>query len=193
MDKRIAGIIMFLPCIDGDYDKNLWGDKLWETVQQNRTQRNAKETLQFWPLTDGKAVLSGDYVREWSTVAQKMAEQGQSRGAFTGRLTLSSVWSDFNCRPMDFFDRITATPILWTMATQDIVCGPLEFTKGVYDKLKGPKEVCILEGEHLPNYFDPGFGKSVEAMISFLQKYAAKQSVATTLDGQFESALVLDR
>lgn len=179
MDKRIAGIVMFLPCIDGKYDQGLWGDRLWEAVQRNRTQQNPTESIRFWPLTDedavgkGGSVLSGDYVRDWSVVGQKMAEQGQNRSAFTGRLTYSSFWSDFNCRPMDFFDRITATPILWTMATQDIVCGPLDFTKGVYDKLKGPKELCILEGEHLPQYFDPGFGKSVEAMISFLQKYAA--------------------
>ena len=57
------------------------------------------------------------------------------------------------------------------MATDDIVCGALEFTKEAYGTLQGPKEICVLEGEHLPQYFDPGFPKSVKAMLDFLGKY----------------------
>jgi uncharacterized protein len=180
MDKRIAGIIMFLPCIDGAWDKSRWGDWLWDLVQRHRFQQSSLDSkvVGFWPLTDAEAagnggsVLSGDYVRDWSVVGQKMAEQGGNNSPFTGRLDLSSFWSDFNCRPSDFLDRISPTPVLWTMATQDVVCGPLDFTKGAYDKLQGPKEICILDGEHLPQYFDPGFPKSVDAMLSFLRKYA---------------------
>lgn len=180
MDKRVAGIIMFLSCIDGQHDKGLWGEPLWEAVQRDRHESTVlqKMSIKFWPLTDDDAagksdsVLSGEYVRQWAVVAQEMSEQGGNK-PFTGHLTLSSFWSDFNCRPMDIFDRIAPTPILWIMATQDIVCGPLEFTMGAFDKLQGPKEVCILEGEHLPQYFDPGFAKSVGAMVSFLRKYAA--------------------
>lgn len=40
-------------------------------------------------------------------------------------------------------------------------------TLGVYDGLEGPKEICVLEGERLPQSFDPGFGKGVEAMLGF--------------------------
>jgi hypothetical protein len=58
------------------------------------------------------------------------------------------------------------------VATDDIVRGPLEFKKSAYDKLKAPKDICILEGEHLPQYFDPGFPRSVDAMLGFLRKYA---------------------
>jgi hypothetical protein len=179
MDKRIAGIIMFLPCIDGNYDKGLWGDRLWDAVKANRFEQSGSEVkyIRFWPLSDieaagtGGSVLSGSYVRDWSANGQKMAEQGGNK--FTGRLTLSSFWSDYNTRPLDFFDRIAPTPILWTMATNDIVCGPLEFTKAEYEKLSGPKEICILEGEHLSQYFDPGFAKSVDALLSFLQQYSS--------------------
>lgn len=169
---------MFLPCIDGAWDKSRWGDKTWEAAQRHRFEGKLTDgdSLQFWPLTDdeaagkGGSVLSGDFVRDWSVVAQKMAEQG-GNSAFTGRLTLASFWEDYNTRPADFFSSITA-PVLWVMATEDVVCGPLDFTKGVYDKLQCPKEICILEGEHLAQYFNPGFPKSVEAMLSFLGKYA---------------------
>lgn len=99
-----------------------------------------------------------------------MTEQG-GNAPFASRLTVSSFWSDFNCRPMDFFDRIAPPPTIWTMAAQDIVCRLPEFTKGVYDKVQGPKEICVLEEEHLPQYFHPGFAKSVDAMISFLRRY----------------------
>ena len=154
---------MFLPCIDGGYDKKLWGDELWNQVQRNQQRRGAAtEAIRFWPLSDAEAagqggsVLSGEYVREWSVVGQQMAEQGDNPN-FTGKATLRSFWNDFNCRPMDFLDRINPTPLLWIMASQDVVCGPLEFTRGTYDRLQGPKEACVLEGEHLPQYFDPGF------------------------------------
>jgi uncharacterized protein len=178
MDKRIAGIIMFLPCIDWAWNRSRWGDWLWEEVQRHRFHRPRAQpkSVKFWPLSDGEAagtggsVLSGDYVRDWSVVAQKMAVQG-GNSSFTGRLTLSSFWSDFNCNPSEFFDRIAPTPLLWIMATDDVVCGPLEFTKGLYDNLEGPKQTCVLDGEHLPQYFDPGFPTSVEAMLSFLKKY----------------------
>lgn len=101
-----------------------------------------------------------------------MAEQGGNK-AFSGDLTLKGIWDDFTTNPSSFFPMITPTPVLWVMATDDVVCGPLEFTKGHYDKLQGPKEICILEGEHLAKYFDPGFPKSVEAVLRFLEKYAA--------------------
>ena len=181
MDSRLAGIIMFLPCIDGAWDKGRWGDETWETAKRHRFERKLadREKVKFWPLTDdeaagrGETVLSGDYVRDWAVVAQKMAQQGGNE-SFTGHLTLASFWSDFNTRPSDYFSSIT-TPLLWVMATDDAVCGPLEFTKGWYDKLNCPKEICILEGEHLSQYFDPGFPKSIEAMLSFLEKYAVRQ------------------
>jgi uncharacterized protein len=179
MDKRIAGLILFLPSIDGALDKGRWGESTWEAAQRHRFQGELEdgESLQFWPLTDAEAagtggsVLSGGYVRDWSVVGQTMAEQGGNT-SFTGRLTLGSFWEDYNTRPMDYLGGITA-PLLWIMATDDVVCGPLEFTKGWYDKLECPKDICILEGEHLAQYFDPGFPKSVESMLAFLRKYAA--------------------
>lgn len=178
MDKRIAGIIMFLPCIDGAWDKKAWGEPTWEAAKRHRYQGKLQdtETIRFWPLTDdeaagaGGSVLSGAYVRDWSVVAQKMAEQGGNT-SFSGHLTLASFWSDYNTRPLDFFDGITA-PVLWVMASEDVVCGPLEFTKGVYEKLTCPKEICVLEGEHLAQYFDPGFPVGMEAMLSFMKRYA---------------------
>jgi hypothetical protein len=183
MDKRIAGIIMFLPCIDGAWDRSRWGDWIYEAAKRNRYREPSidPKVVKFWPLTDdeaaGKAssVLSGEYVREWSECARKMAAQGDN--TFTGQLTARSFWSDFNTRPLDYFDRIAPTPVLWTMATEDVVCGPLEWTKSEYGKLKGPKDLCVLEGEHLPQYFDPGFPKSVDAMLAFLKKYATTTEV----------------
>ncbi|ETS78554.1 hypothetical protein PFICI_10616 [Pestalotiopsis fici W106-1] len=179
LDKRIAGIIMFLPCIDGAWDKSRWGEETWKAAQRHRYQGKLSdaESIPFWPLTDdqaagvGGSVLSGDYVRDWSVVAQTLAKQGGNT-SFTGRLTLASFWEDFNTRPTDWFAAIQA-PVLWVMATNDVVCGPLEFTRGWYDKLQCPKEICVLDGEHLAQYFNPGFPKSVEAMLSFLGKHAA--------------------
>lgn len=167
---------MFLPCVDGAWDASQWGNELWRKVNQHRFdhQLDDGQSVRFWPLTDdeavgkGGSVLSGEYVREWSVVAQQMAEQGNHN--FNGHVTLAGFWSDFNTRPSDSFDLITC-PMLWVMATKDVVCGPLDFTKGLYDKLVAPKEICILEGEHLAQYFDPGFPKSVEAMLAFLTKY----------------------
>ena len=169
---------MFLPCIDGAWDKSRWGDRTWEVVQRHRFEGKLSDgsTLQFWPLSDdeaagkGDSVLSGAFVRDWSVVAQKMAEQGGNMN-FSGELTLASFWEDFHTHPSDSFGAITA-PVLWVMATEDVVCGPLDFTKEWYEKLPGPKQICILEGEHLAQYFDPGFPKSVEAMLTFLDKYA---------------------
>jgi hypothetical protein len=167
---------MYLPCIDGAWDKSRWGQQTWEAAQRDRYSHQDTEYLQFWPLTaehaagSGGSVLSGDYVHQWSVVAQQMARQG-GNDTFDGRLTLSSFWSDFHTRPTDYFDKITG-PVLWVMATEDVVCGPLEFTKGWYGNLKGEKEICVLEGEHLPQYFDAGFAKGVEAMLKFLGKHA---------------------
>ena len=179
MDKRLAGVILFLPCIDGNWDKSQWGEWVWDAVRKHRYQQQpaTAETLRFWPLTDedaqgkGRAVLSGRYVYEWSLEARKLAEQGGS--IFNGNVTLEGFWNDFHTRPMDYFDRISPVPLLWVMATQDVVCGPLQFTKGVYDKLDGPKDICIVEGEHLPAYFDPAFPKGLEAMLAFLKKYSS--------------------
>ncbi|KAH8649862.1 Alpha/Beta hydrolase protein [Xylariales sp. PMI_506] len=177
MDTRIAGIIMFMPCIDGAWDKSRWDDWTWEAVQRHRVEGKLAdgESVQFWPLTDdeaagkGGSVLSGNYVRDWSVVGREMAVAAGNT-SFTGRLTLAGIRDNFNTRPSDFFHAITA-PVLWVMATNDVVCGPLDFTRGWYDKLQCPKEICILEGEHLSQYFDPGFPKSVDAMLSFLAKY----------------------
>ena len=177
MDSRIAGIAMFLPCIDGFYDRELWGNGLSDKVWRNRRQPGAaSETIKFWPLTDseaigrGSSVLSGQYVKDWAKVALKMAKLGGNE-TFTGHVSLKGFWNDFNCRPVDFLAKIARTPVLWIMATNDIVCGPLEVTKAVFDELKCPKEICLLEGEHLPQYFGEGYVKSMEATLSFLKQY----------------------
>jgi len=135
LDKRIAGIILFLPCIDGGWDKSRWGEHTWQAAQRHRYESKISdgESVRFWPLSDdeaagkGGSVLSGEYVRDWSVVAQEMAKQG-GKDSFDGRLTLASFWEDFNTRPLAFFTGIMA-PVLWIMATEDVVCGPLEFTK----------------------------------------------------------------
>jgi uncharacterized protein len=179
---------MFLPCIDGAWDKSRWSSSevfsssvarstLWNAVQRNRFQApsitSQNETVRFWPLTDeeaagsGGSVLSGDYVHQWSTVARQMAERGGNRN-FTGELTLKSIWEDFATTPTAFFPFIVQTPLLWIMASEDEVCGPLEFTKEHYGRLQGPKELRVLDGKHLAQYFDPGFSKSVDAMLGFL-------------------------
>lgn len=55
MDKRIAGIIMFLPCIDGAWDKFRWSESLvetstgqkgtlWDVVQRNRFHTSASSS-----------------------------------------------------------------------------------------------------------------------------------------------------
>lgn len=172
---------MFLPCIDGAWDKSRWVEEIWNAARCHRYQGKLGdgESVPFWPLTKDQAagvggdrsVLSGDYVHQWSLVAQTMAEQGGNT-AFTGRLTLASFWEDFNTRPTDWFAAIRA-PVLWVLATNDIVCGPLEFTREWYDKLQCPKGICILDGEHLAQYFDPGFPQSVEAMLLFLVRCMA--------------------
>ncbi|KAJ4301722.1 hypothetical protein N0V90_003815 [Kalmusia sp. IMI 367209] len=96
LDKRISSITMFLPCIDGAWDKSQWSSSnvlnsavprssLWGAVQRNRFQApngiSRIQTIRFRPLTDSEAagdggsVLSGGHVRDWSVVAQQMAEQ----------------------------------------------------------------------------------------------------------------------
>jgi uncharacterized protein len=181
MDTRIAGVMMWLPCVDGAWDRGVWGDKLGDKVTQNRRQPGGgSETIAFWPITDDDAagkdpagassVLSGQFVRDWAVNGRKMTRLA-GNDDFDGQVTLRGFWNDFTCRPRDYLIKIEKTPVLWMMATDDIVCGPLEFTQGIYDTMKCPKELCIIEGTHLPQYFGPGFVQAAEATLSFLKKY----------------------
>jgi pimeloyl-ACP methyl ester carboxylesterase len=169
---------MFLPCIDGAWDKSRWGQIFVQqhSVIVSRETSWTGRVSSFGHSEDeasgkGDSMLSRVYMRDWAVNARAIAEQG-GNNSFTWCLSVRSFWDDFNTRPTDSFNAIKV-PLLWVMATNDMVCGPLEFTMEWYNKLQCPKELCILEGEHLAQYFDPGSPKSVKVVLGFLKKYRA--------------------
>ncbi|KAK9422910.1 putative AB hydrolase-1 domain-containing protein [Seiridium unicorne] len=109
------------------------------------------ETLQFWPLEadeaagKGGSVLSPNYERDWPIIVKKMADRDGNISS-NNRLTMASFWEVYKARLTDVFSIIRAS-LLWVTVTEDIVCEPLDFTKGRFDKLECPEEICVIQGD----------------------------------------------
>lgn len=60
------------------------------------------------------------------------------------------------------------------MASEDVVCRELEWTMAEFEKLRGEKEVWVLQGEHLEMYFAEGYRRSVGAMVGWLGRVVGR-------------------
>ena len=181
LDKRIAGAILTMPHIDGQFDYDNWPAEFRQYALSHRYNQkmsgqpshihiDVPDYFHFWPLDSahGKAFLSGDFILAWAKGAEQLARAANN--PFTNQVTTSSLWNTFKARPKDYLDRIER-PVLWVVADDDHVTGPITAAKEAYGKIKGEKEMVVLNGDHLPAYFGREFDKGAKAMVDFVKRH----------------------
>ena len=174
----MAGVLLCMPHINGEYDYNSWPERFHSYALNHRYGRpnTDPEFFHFWPTSTediigrGQSFLSGDFNHQWAKGAFERAEQGGS--CFENRVTVSSLWATFNHHPEHFLRDIAPTPLLWVATDEDVVTGPLDEDQKAFAKLNGDKKMVIIRGGHLENYFGPEFEKGSRAMIDFIREHS---------------------
>jgi hypothetical protein len=62
-------------------------------------------------------------------------------------------------------------PLLYLAATPDVLTGPIEGHRKVFEKAGELKEFMTLDNHHIANYFGDSFEENVTAQIRFLKRY----------------------
>lgn len=88
--------------------------------------------------------------------------------SWVNAVTLHSVENCGDYNPIDSIDKLT-TPILFIVAKQDTI-NLTSFALEAYEKIKAPKELLLVEGEHFAPC-DSAFRESSEAALSWFLQY----------------------
>ena len=86
------------------------------------------------------------------------------------KLSLQSFYYISKIKFADYVHKISPRAMLYLAATTDVLTGPIEGHKKVFEKAGEPKEFVTLNNHHIAQYFGNSFEENVSAQIEFLKR-----------------------
>ena len=169
---RISAIVSQVPAVAGlpTFQRlvpaYVWPDLLGMIDADRRARFAGEEPTRIPVVSNDPAVpsaLPGLDTYEWVMKAAKDVP------GYRNEVTVRSLDLCFEYAPEAFLERIAPTPIMMTIADQDNLC-VTELQLAAYQKLRDPKELQILPGNHYVAYED-GQAEAANAQADFLLRH----------------------
>ncbi|KAL4888402.1 Alpha/Beta hydrolase protein [Aspergillus ambiguus] len=175
VDRRVKVVLSQVPLVDGweTLNRLLRSDMIDgvnKAFQEDRLARAAgkppgvmavvaKDPLQpsALPTPD-----SYQFFSEW---------EGKSK--WKNEITLKSLEAARAYNPAAYIHRISPTPLLLTVAENDVVT-PTDMALEAYSRAREPKKLHIFPGGHFDAYTGNGFERIVSAQAEFLKEYLVR-------------------
>src|SRR5690606_21735496 len=167
-DRRVACVVAQVPTISGSEQlrRRVPPERhraLHELFAQERDRLAAGEAPQWRaliPETDGPSPLYN------APEAIGFYGQGPALSpAWRNRITLSSVAMSAEFEPGSHIQRISPTPLLMVVATEDTVT-PTDLALAAYERALQPKRLVLLPGDHFAPY-QRAFEKACSAALAW--------------------------
>jgi fermentation-respiration switch protein FrsA (DUF1100 family) len=94
----------------------------------------------------------------------------ESKSSWKNSVTLKSVEAMRGYNPSAFIHRIAPTPLLMTVARNDVLT-PTALSLEAYGRALEPKRLSLLEGGHFDGYTGPNFEKNSGRQVEFLREF----------------------
>ncbi|UQE75567.1 alpha/beta hydrolase [Gordonia sp. PP30] len=178
LDRRVKCVVSQVPLVDGlENARRLIRSDVWPTLRQgfdaDRAGRLRGEDPLTIPVTfdqsaDEPCALptqdSHDFffgpIRERATNWENL-------------ITLRSVELFTEYLPAAFIARISPTPLLLVVATDDVLT-PCDLALGAYEEAREPKKLLVLPGGHFDAYIDDAFATSAPVQLDWFQTHLGK-------------------
>lgn len=169
---RIRAVVSQVPAVAGlpTFQRlvpaHLWPDLLG-MIDADRRSRFAGAAPMTIPVVSNDpaspAALPGEDTYEWLMKVSKEVP------GYRNEVTVRSLDLCFEYTPEAFLERIAPTPVMMTIADQDNLC-VTELQLAAYQRLREPKQLQILPGNHYTAYED-GHAEAAEAQAEFLVRH----------------------
>jgi cephalosporin-C deacetylase-like acetyl esterase len=169
---RIRAVVSQVPAVAGlpTFQRlvpaHVWPDLLG-MIETDREARFAGAPPMLIPVVSDDptvpAALPGADTYEWLTKVSKEVP------GYRNEVTVRSLDLCFEYTPEAFLERVAPTPIMMTIADRDNLC-VTELQLAAYQRLREPKQLQILHGNHYVAYED-GHTEAAEAQADFLLRH----------------------
>ncbi|KAL6892008.1 Alpha/Beta hydrolase protein [Trichoderma evansii] len=180
-DDYVKAVILVMPLTSGARDAAGFPPELIKRSVEERLERtqnpNLGETyVQVWDNSLEQASGDRGQVILHSPPAYEFISGGVKRSDAAGtpwenKIALRSLYDIGRVEPQDYIRRISPRPLLYLAAVEDVLTGPLEAHKKVFDQAGEPKRFVTLNNHHVANYFGSSFEKNITAQLQFLEGY----------------------
>lgn len=171
---RIRAIVSQVPAVAGlpTFQRlvpaHLWPDLLGMIDADRKARFDGAAPMTIPVVSNDPAVpaaLPGADTYEW------LAKVSKEVPGYRNEVTVRSLDLCFEYTPEAFLERIAPTPIMMTIADQDNLC-VTELQLAAYQRLREPKQLQILPGNHYAAYED-GHAEASQAQAEFLLRHLA--------------------
>jgi len=166
---RIRAVVAQVPAVSGQptfrrlVPAHQWPDLLG-MIETDRVARFADAEPMTIPVSSAdpaeSAALPGADTHDWLTKAAKDVP------GYRNEVTVRSLDLFMEYTPEAFLERVAPTPIMMTVADRDNLC-VTELQLAAYQRLREPKQLQLLSGNHYVAYED-GHAEASDAQAEFL-------------------------
>ena len=185
-DPRLSAVVLVMPFTSGAADaaafpkgilEQAWADR--ETTARSWAEGGVPpETTYINLWADSKENAEGKGPQNFLTgiEAYNFITEARQRSDRMGtpsnnKMSLQSFYHISNIEPANYVHKISPCPLLYLAATTDVLTGPIDGHKKVFDRAKEPKEFVTLNNHHIANYFGDSFEENISAQIEFLKRH----------------------
>lgn len=157
-------------CVAGVADSQAWMRDLrryWEWYELKRELQ--EDRIKRATTGSSRRVDVSDILVRDPAAAKRDATFRQQYPERTWSISLESVDSILEFRPIDFLENLGAMPTFFVGLVDDLLT-PFEQTQKLFEAARGPKELMKLRGiAHYDMYEDPHLETIMERFVSFFQ------------------------
>ena len=178
-DPRLKAAIFNMPFTSGALDAKNFPPGILEKAWRDREAAVASpghETayVKLWPHSLANALgqegertfLTGE--DPWNFISRGLERSKAAGTPWENKITLQSFYHIAKAEPRDFIAKFAPRPLLYIAAEIDLISGPLEVHKAVFERAGKNAEFAVVKPHHLATYFGEPFEASIGVQLDFL-------------------------
>jgi hypothetical protein len=180
-DPRLKAAIFNMPFTSGALDSRNFPpgilEKAWRDREETVASADHKTAyVTLWPHSlanalgqDGeRTFLTGE--DPWKFISGGLERSGAAGTPWENKITLQSFYHIGRAEPRDFISKFSPRPLLYIAAVIDLISGPLEVHKAVFERAGENAEFAMVKPHHLATYFGEPFEASIGVQLDFLRR-----------------------
>lgn len=180
-DPRLAAAIFNMPFTSGALDAENFPPGILDRAWRDREAAAAdprRETayVKLWPDSLANArgeegertFLAGE--DPWNFISGGLERSGAAGTPWENKITLQSFYHIARAEPRDFLAKFAPRPLLYLAAEVDLISGPIEVHKAVFDRAGANAEFAVVKPHHLATYFGEPFEAAIGVQLEFLRR-----------------------
>jgi fermentation-respiration switch protein FrsA (DUF1100 family) len=172
LDRRVKAVVAQVPMtksFDSYYQERKPEDvaKRFSWLAANRMEEYKSGKVNYFPLIAPEGQRAAMPSKE---AYQFLTEATKNVPSWKNQVTMESIDINTEYAPAAYIHRISPTPLLMLVASNDITC-PVESQKKAFEQAKEPKKLVVIKGGHFDVYREPALSEFSGAAVAWFRQY----------------------